>query len=190
MRDGVISAERVQETIDFVGETRPHRGPAHRAGRSSISWPRASSDCPVRCWTPSGPHQSCAGPAGADADAAANNAVQLQLPALMAQLDGAADQIGAIDVTVESSYQAVIERLTAAQTSLWPFRAAFKCHRELEQRLSQVDLASSRQTSGCRQGFQPSRSPAWTRWGPVFWLRWSGSTRLWSPSIHRSSSNG
>jgi hypothetical protein len=120
MRDGVISAERVQETIDFVAEisaltadlpTEPDEIVDFLA-QSFVGLPGSLLDAPLAL------SSSVLDRLEQMADAAANNAVQLQLPFLMTQLDGAAGQLSAIDVTVESSYQAVIERLTAAQTSL------------------------------------------------------------------------
>ena len=120
MRDGVISAERVQETIDFVGEisTLTTNLPAEPdeivdfLAESFVGLPASLLDAPLALTGPV--LNRLEGMAGA----AANNDAQLQLPVLVAQLDGAASLIGAIDVTVEGSYQVVIERLTAAQTSL------------------------------------------------------------------------
>jgi hypothetical protein len=143
MRDGVISAERVQETIDFVGEisaltadlpTEPDEIVDFLA-QSFVGLPGSLLEAPLALTSPVLDRlEQMAG-------AAANNDVQLQLPFLAAQLDGAADQIGAIDVTVESSYQAVIERLIAAQTSLVAISGGVQNAIEsLSDGLSQVDL--------------------------------------------------
>ena len=143
MRDGVVSAERVQETIDFVGEisaltadlpTEPDEIVDFLA-QSFVGLPGSLLDGPLALTNPVLDRLEQM------ADAAANNDVQLQLPFLTAQLEGAAGQIGAIDVTVESSYQAVIERLTAAQTSLSAISGGVQNAIEsLSNGLSQVDL--------------------------------------------------
>jgi hypothetical protein len=120
MRDGVISAERVQETIDFVGEisaltanlpTEPD-GIVDFLAQSFVGLPGSLLDAPLAV---SGPVLDRLEQM---ADAAANSGVQLHLMILMAQLDGVASRIGSIDLSAESSYQAVIDGLTAAQTSL------------------------------------------------------------------------
>jgi hypothetical protein len=143
MRDGVISAERVQETIDFVGEisaltadlpTDPDEIVDFLA-QSFVGLPGSLLDAPLALTSPVLDRLEQM------ADTAANNDVQLRLPALTVQLDGAAAQIGALDVTVESSYQAVIERLIVAQTSLEAMSGGVQNAIEgLSGGLSQVDL--------------------------------------------------
>ena len=84
MRDGVISAERVQETIDFVGEisaltadlpTEPDEIVDFLA-QSFVGLPGSLLDAPLALTSPVLDRLEQM------ADAAANNNVQLQLPAL------------------------------------------------------------------------------------------------------------
>lgn len=120
MRDVVVSAERVQEAIDFVSEisaftadlpTEPDEIVDFLA-RSFVGLPGSLLDGPLALTNPLLDRLEQM------ADAAANNEVQLRLRTLVSQLNIAASQIGAIDVALEGSYRTAIEGLTAAQTSL------------------------------------------------------------------------
>lgn len=144
MRDDVVSAEKVQEAIDFVSEisaftadlpTEPEEIVDFLA-QSFVGLPGSLLDAPLALANPLLERLEQM------ADAAANNDVQLQLRTLVAQLNSAASQIGGIDVTVESNYQAAIDQLTAAQTSLTAISGGVQGVIEsLSNGLGQVDLS-------------------------------------------------
>jgi hypothetical protein len=120
VRDGMLSEQRVQTVIDFFNAistftvdvpTEPGQLVDFLA-RGFVGVPISLLETPSALATP------LLDQLEGMAAVVANTDVELQLNTLAGHLSGAAEIVGALDLNAEASYQAAIDILTAAQTTL------------------------------------------------------------------------